>query len=345
MQEEVGGTLTTQKMQSNLIDRDGKKDIYNKALNNLKEKEKNYGKSTSREGVSGVHEGASRSEVREQDRKLRLYIEEAIKAIDKSREDKYKEKGYLSQAKIARLLREGRETPESLSSSSLLDAYDTYEEYSEAYDTARKEQDKVFNEWWKQNQKKYKLKNPVLRKLEVDWSKDPKDMSRAERNNALIDMMRGAMTAPYASKLLLQPQGFQAHKEASRLCGILTQRSTKQLMDILEKAGIKDIDKEHPAKTLAKSPMPFLPFMSLSHSTLSTPPSHPHFLLGLSPIVCTALRTLAADTRHVDELRSISVKDLFCYLLICAATLIGFFYVCLQPDLQRQTARNASWLR
>ena len=327
LQKKVGGTFKTQKMQSNLIDRDGKKEIYNKALNNLKEKEKNYGKSATGSRVSGVHGGASRSEVLEQDRKLRLYIEEAIKAIDKSREGEHKEKGYLSQAKVAQLLRVGEEAPETLSSSSSpLDEYDTYEEYSKAYDAARKKKDEAFNRWFDQHKENYRLRQPILRKVKVDWSKDPKDMSRAERNNAILDMMRGAMTAPYAAKLLFQPQGFQAHKEASRLCGILSQCTTTLLMDILEKARIKDIDKEHLAKTLAKAPSLFFR-LCLYH--IPPPPSHPHFLLGLSPIVCTALRALAADTRHADVLRSISAKDLFCYLLICAATLIGFFmYVC-----------------
>ena len=250
LQKKIGGTLTTQQMQSNLINRDGKKELYNKALNNLKEKEKSYGKSTTVERASEVHEGASRSEVREQDRKLRLYIEEAIRAIDKSREGEYKEKGYLSQAGVAPLLRMGEETPETLSSSSPLDSYDTYEEYSEAYDSARKRKDKAFNDWFAQHKEEYKLKRPILRKVKVDWSKDPKDMSRAERNNAILDMMRGVLTAPYAAKLLFQPQGYQAHKTASRLLSVLRQCTTEKLNKLLEDAGIKVKDEAHPAETL-----------------------------------------------------------------------------------------------
>lgn len=236
-------------MQSNLIDRDSKKEIYNKALNNLKEKEKNYEKSTTVERGSGVHEGASRSEIREQDRKLRLYIEEAIRAIDKSREGEHNEKGYLSQAKVAQLLRVGEETPETLSSSPL-DKYDTYEEYSEAYDAARKEKDEAFNNWFDQHKENYKLKQPILRKVKVDWSKDPKDMSRAERNNAILDMMRGVLTAPYTAKLLFQPQGYQAHKTASRLLSVLRQCTTEKLNNLLKDAGIKVKDEAHPAETL-----------------------------------------------------------------------------------------------
>ena len=251
MQKEVGGIITTQQMQSNLIDRDGKKEIYNKALNDLKEKEKNYGKSTSVERVRGVHEGASRSEVLEQDRKLRLYIEEAIKAIDESREGEHATKGYLSQAKVAQLLRVGEETSETLSSSSPLDEYDTYEEYSKAYDTARKEKDEAFNRWFDQHKEEYKLKQPILRKVKVDWRKDPKDMSRAERNNAILDMMRGVLTAPYAAKLLFQPQGYQAHKTASRLLSGLRQCTTEKLNKLLKDAGIKVKDKAHPAETLS----------------------------------------------------------------------------------------------
>lgn len=132
--------------------------------------------------------------------------------------------------------------------------YTYYNEYTEAFKKAQDAHKKVFRQWFAANKHKYLDKKKPITKITVDWKKnpDPLKMTRQERNNAIIDLMRGALSSSWAAPLIMAPQGYQTHKDTSRMCAVLTQCTREQLTDLMTKAGIKITNNKHPERQLEK---------------------------------------------------------------------------------------------
>lgn len=79
-----------------------------------------------------------------------------------------------------------------------------------------------FKEWFEENKDDFKLDNPIIRKIEYDFNKTPKENGRKARNNMLIQMIFGILTSKEGSEQLLNPQGFKDFKRAAKINRILT---------------------------------------------------------------------------------------------------------------------------
>ena len=79
-----------------------------------------------------------------------------------------------------------------------------------------------FKDWFEERQEDYKLAEPIIRKIEYDFNKTPKENGRRARNNMLIQMMYGILTSKPGSESLLNPQGFKDVKRAAKITRILT---------------------------------------------------------------------------------------------------------------------------
>lgn len=76
-----------------------------------------------------------------------------------------------------------------------------------------------FDAWWKTHKGSYRLETPVYRKTKYNWENSPEDNTRAQRNNALIDISWSVLTNPKTTEQILKPQGFDSFIRGS----ILTQ--------------------------------------------------------------------------------------------------------------------------
>lgn len=79
-----------------------------------------------------------------------------------------------------------------------------------------------FREWFNENRDRYKLEEPILRKVKYDFNKAPQEQSLKARNNLLIDMMWGVLTNPDTASKILNPGGFDYQKRAARIVTILS---------------------------------------------------------------------------------------------------------------------------
>lgn len=147
--------------------------------------------------------------------------------------------------------------------------YTTYEDYVEAFKNARKARNNAFNDWWyeKGNNETYKLESPRVTKVDSEMSdvlsgkKKIQELSHKQRNNAIIDLMRGMLAIPENTSMLLRPQGYQMHKEASRIFNILSELSSEELIKLMEDAGVDqsliEKYKEHPSDALLDKNMSY----------------------------------------------------------------------------------------
>lgn len=78
-----------------------------------------------------------------------------------------------------------------------------------------------FKEWIKENEEKYILAEPKIRKVKYDFKKTPQENSLKARNNLLIDMMWGILTNADTASKILNPGGFDYQKKAARVVSIL----------------------------------------------------------------------------------------------------------------------------
>ena len=82
-----------------------------------------------------------------------------------------------------------------------------------------------FKEWFELNKEDYLLNSPVIRKIEYDFSKTPKQNGRKARNNMVLQMMYGILTSKEGTESVLNPQGFKDMKRAAKITRILTDRN------------------------------------------------------------------------------------------------------------------------
>ena len=68
----------------------------------------------------------------------------------------------------------------------------------------------------------YKDKDGNLHRVKPNMKKDPKDMTRAQRDNLVIDIIWGILTHKNTAARSLNPSGFAPHKRAARACDILS---------------------------------------------------------------------------------------------------------------------------
>lgn len=79
-----------------------------------------------------------------------------------------------------------------------------------------------FREWFELNKEDYLLDTPVIRRIEYDFSKTPKQNGRKARNNMIIQMMYGILTSKEGTESVLNPQGFKDVKRAAKITRIVT---------------------------------------------------------------------------------------------------------------------------
>ena len=84
-----------------------------------------------------------------------------------------------------------------------------------------------FKEWFEENKEDFKLDEPIIRKIEYDFSKSPKENGRKARNNMLIQMIFGILTSKEGSEQLFNPQGFKDVERAAKIARILTDDKLK----------------------------------------------------------------------------------------------------------------------
>ena len=95
-----------------------------------------------------------------------------------------------------------------------------------------------FKEWFEESKEDFKLDEPIIRKIEYDFNKSPKENGRKARNNMLIQMIFGILTSKEGSEQVLNPQGFKDAKRAAKITRILTDSNLKeQLIRNNEEAG------------------------------------------------------------------------------------------------------------
>lgn len=74
-------------------------------------------------------------------------------------------------------------------------------------------------DWYMDNRESYKITR--LRKVQYDSSLSPKENGTAARNNRIIDLAWGILTHPDTTIKILNPQGFDSLKKASRVATLL----------------------------------------------------------------------------------------------------------------------------
>ena len=89
-------------------------------------------------------------------------------------------------------------------------------------------QTEAFKEWWKENKEKYRLDKPIVKRVEYDWSKTPKENGRKARNNMIIQIIYGILTSEAGNQSLLNPQGFDNAKAAAKLHRIISDPTLRQ---------------------------------------------------------------------------------------------------------------------
>lgn len=95
-----------------------------------------------------------------------------------------------------------------------------------------------FKEWFEENKEDFKLDEPIIKKIEYDFNKSPKENGRKARNNMLIQMIFGILTSKEGSEQLFNPQGFKDFKRAAKINRILTDPQLReQLVRNTEETG------------------------------------------------------------------------------------------------------------
>ena len=82
-----------------------------------------------------------------------------------------------------------------------------------------------FRTWFEENKDKYEFDEPIIRKIEYDFDKSPKENGRKARNNMIIQMMYGILTSKAGSESVMNPQGFPNVKRAAKVTRILTDKN------------------------------------------------------------------------------------------------------------------------
>lgn len=88
-----------------------------------------------------------------------------------------------------------------------------------------------FKQWFDKNKDNYKLKSPVIRKIEYNFNKEPKDNSRKARNNMVIQIMYNILTSKAGSESLFNPQGFEDVERAAKMAKIMTDETLRGVLE------------------------------------------------------------------------------------------------------------------
>jgi hypothetical protein len=103
-------------------------------------------------------------------------------------------------------------------------AADLEDEYGKDYKDWKKKQ---FRIWFEAHKDEYEYEKPVVKRVEYDFSKSPKDNGRKARNNLVIQMIFSMITEG-KNDSLLNPQGFDNFKGAAKLNRILEDHVLKE---------------------------------------------------------------------------------------------------------------------
>ena len=99
---------------------------------------------------------------------------------------------------------------------------------SQIADDMLDEEPEDFKEWFEENKEKFLLDEPIIRKIEYDFNKTPKENGRKARNNMLVQMIYGILTSKEGSEQLFNPQGFKDVKRAAKITRILTDSNLRE---------------------------------------------------------------------------------------------------------------------
>ena len=102
-------------------------------------------------------------------------------------------------------------------------------------------QDEDFKTWFRQHKDEYKLKKPIVKRVEYDWSKTPKENGRKARNNMIIQIIYGILTSEAGNQSLLNPQGFDNAKAAAKLHRIISDPVLKKQLFKNYTSGVADV--------------------------------------------------------------------------------------------------------
>ena len=98
-----------------------------------------------------------------------------------------------------------------------------------------------WKDWWKENKDKYLLEKPQVYKIKYNTEKSSKDNNRKQRNNMLIDIMRGVLATPEIASMIFNPGNFDSLKCAAN---VLQVAQDKELLEkFMDKYGINSYNK------------------------------------------------------------------------------------------------------
>lgn len=118
-----------------------------------------------------------------------------------------------------------------------------------------------FTTWYKQNKEQYRRATPLYRKVKYDYTKNPSENTREQRNNALIDLSLAIMKNHINTEAMHKPQGFDSFVRGSLLVNLLNNQDfinaypTENIVSFLSTASIeqlKALNKQY------KKPLPLL---------------------------------------------------------------------------------------
>ena len=107
-------------------------------------------------------------------------------------------------------------------------------------DEVSDEDPEEFRKWFNKNKSKYELDKPVVKRVEYDFSKSPKENGRKARNNMLIQILYNILTSRAGNESLLNPQGFDNFKGAAKLNRIINDPSLREQLMKNHAAGVSD---------------------------------------------------------------------------------------------------------
>jgi hypothetical protein len=87
-----------------------------------------------------------------------------------------------------------------------------------------------FKEWFDEHKDEYVLDKPIIKKVQYDFSKSPKENGRKARNNMLIQLTYNILTSKEGSESLFNPQGFADVKRAAKITRILTDTNLRKAL-------------------------------------------------------------------------------------------------------------------
>ena len=125
----------------------------------------------------------------------------------------------------------------------------------------------AFKEWFEEHKEEYLRSEPIIRKIEYDFNKSPKENGRRARNNMIIQMMYKILTSKSGSASVLNPQGFPDVEYAAKVNRILKDQNlksqlllefdgdTQAVIDYLKNADTRQLSSFISANSAPESPV------------------------------------------------------------------------------------------